>query len=93
MNTGNLSEQEIIRREKLAELQQLGVDPFPAALYPVSHYSADILKRFAEENKEEFSEVTLAGRVMSINDKGKVVFIKIQDSHPTLCTQGRFVSR
>jgi lysyl-tRNA synthetase, class II len=80
MNTGNLSEQEIIRREKLAELQQLGVDPFPAALYPVSHYSADILKRFAEENKEEFSEVTLAGRVMSINDKGKVVFIKIQDS-------------
>src|SRR5580698_6276995 len=65
MNTANLSEQEIIRREKLAELQQLGVDPFPAALYPVSHYSADILKRFTEENKEEFSKVTL---------------IKIQDS-------------
>ena len=80
MNTANLSEQEIIRREKLAELQQLGVDPYPAALFPVDHYSADILKRFTEENKAEFSKVTLAGRVMSINDKGKVVFIKIQDS-------------
>ena len=80
MNTVNLSEQEIIRREKLTELHQLGVDPYPAALYPVSHYSADILKRYTEENKAEFSNVTLAGRVMSINDKGKVVFIKIQDS-------------
>ena len=80
MTTSNLSEQEIIRREKLAGLQQLGVDPYPAALFPVSHYSADILKRFTEETKAEFSQVTLAGRVMSINDKGKVVFIKIQDS-------------
>jgi lysyl-tRNA synthetase, class II len=80
MTTSNLSEQEIIRREKLAGLQQLGVDPYPADLFPVSHYSADILKRFTEENKAEFSQVTLAGRVMSINDKGKVLFIKIQDS-------------
>jgi len=46
MTTSNLSEQEIIRREKLAGLQQLGVDPYPAALFPVSHYSADILKRY-----------------------------------------------
>jgi lysyl-tRNA synthetase class 2 len=80
MTTSNLSEQEIIRREKLAGLQQLGVDPYPAALFPVSHYSADILKRYTEETKAEFSQVTLAGRVMSINDKGKVLFIKIQDS-------------
>ena len=80
MTTSNLSEQEIIRREKLAGLQQLGVDPYPAALFPVSHYSADILKRYTEETKADFSQVTLAGRVMSINDKGKVVFIKIQDS-------------
>ncbi len=79
MNTANLSEQEIIRREKLLEMQQMGIDPFPAALFPVSHYSADILKGYTEERKEEFSRVTLAGRVMSINDKGKVVFIKIQD--------------
>ena len=80
MNTTHLSEQEIIRREKLEELKQLGVEPYPAALFPVSHYSADILKQFTEEKKEEFSKVTLAGRIMSINDKGKVLFIKIQDS-------------
>jgi len=80
MNTPHLSEQEIIRREKLEELKQLGVEPYPAALFPVSHYSADILKQYTEEQKETFSKVTLAGRVMSINDKGKVLFIKIQDS-------------
>jgi lysyl-tRNA synthetase class 2 len=80
MNTTHLSEQEIIRREKLKELKELGVEPYPAALYPVSHYSADILKEYSEERKDEFTKVTLAGRVMSINDKGKVLFIKIQDS-------------
>jgi len=80
MNTPHLSEQEIIRREKLEELKQLGVEPYPAALFPVSHHSADILQQYTEEQKEAFSKVTLAGRVMSINDKGKVLFIKIQDS-------------
>ena len=80
MNTSHLSEQEIIRREKLEELKKLGVDPYPAALFPVSHHSTDILKQYTEEQKEAFSNVTLAGRVMSINDRGKVLFIKIQDS-------------
>jgi lysyl-tRNA synthetase class 2 len=80
MNTPHLSEQEIIRREKLEELKQLGIEPYPAALFPVSHHSADILQQYTEEQKEAFSKVTLAGRVMSINDKGKVLFIKIQDS-------------
>lgn len=80
MNTSNLSEQEIIRREKLEELKQLGIEPYPAALFPVSHYSADIIQQYTEEKKEEFSKVTLAGRVMSINDRGKVLFVKIQDS-------------
>jgi len=75
-----LSEQEIIRRDKLKELQQIGIDPYPAALYPVSHYSANIKEQFSEEAKEQFSHVTVAGRIMSINDKGKVFFIKIQDS-------------
>src|SRR5919205_3958259 len=75
-----LSEQEIIRRDKLKTLQQNGIDPYPAALYPVSHYSADIKAQFSEESKEQFSNVTVAGRIMSINDKGKVFFIKIQDA-------------
>lgn len=76
----NLSEQEIIRREKLKELEQLGIDPYPAAAYPVNAYSKDIKDNFSEENKEQFSDVCVAGRIMSINDKGKVFFIKIQDA-------------
>jgi lysyl-tRNA synthetase, class II len=76
----HLSEQEIIRREKLQKIIEAGVEPFPAALYPVSHFSVDIKKQFTEENKEQFANVCVAGRIMNINDKGKVFFIKIQDS-------------
>lgn len=76
----NLSEQEVIRREKLAKIQEAGFNPYPAALYAVTHYSADIKDGFSEENKDAFANVCVAGRVMSINDKGKVFFIKIQDS-------------
>ena len=79
MNT-HLSEQEIIRREKLAKLKAASIEPYPAALYPVTHYSADIKANFTEENKSAFEQVCVAGRIMSINDKGKVFFIKIQDS-------------
>ncbi|MFT4203517.1 MAG: lysine--tRNA ligase [Chitinophagaceae bacterium] len=75
-----LSEQEVIRREKLEKLRELGYDPYPAALYPVSHYSADIKSAFSEENQDAFAHVCVAGRIMSINNKGKVFFIKIQDS-------------
>ena len=80
MSTQHLSEQEIVRREKLNELQQLGIDAYPAPLYPVSHFSADIKETFSEATKDDFRDVCLAGRIMSINDKGKVFFIKIQDS-------------
>ena len=76
----HLSEQEIIRRDKLKELQSLGIDAYPAALYPVTHYSADIKANFNEETKDHFAGVCVAGRIMSLNDKGKVFFIKIQDS-------------
>jgi lysyl-tRNA synthetase class 2 len=75
----SLSEQEIIRREKLAHLQSIGIDPYPAALYPVSHYSEDAKREYAEKNQEAF-DVIVAGRIMSINDKGKVFFVKIQDA-------------
>lgn len=80
MSQAHLSEQELIRREKLTKLQEAGIDPFPAPLYPVTHYSTDIKEQFTEEIKESFANVCVAGRVMSINDKGKVFFIKIQDS-------------
>jgi lysyl-tRNA synthetase class 2 len=80
MNQVHLSEQEQIRREKLARLQQAGIDPYPAPLYPVTHHSTDIKDHFTEETKEQFASVCVAGRIMSINDKGKVFFIKLQDS-------------
>src|SRR5690348_9417847 len=76
----HLSEQEIIRREKLKELRALGVEPYPASLYPVTHYSTDIKQNYTEETKDKFANVCVAGRIMSINDKGKVFFIKIQDA-------------
>jgi len=76
----HLSEQEIVRREKLSKLQEAGIDAFPAASYPVSHFSVNIKNDFSEEVKDQFASVCVAGRIMSINDKGKVFFIKIQDS-------------
>ncbi|MFZ4753412.1 MAG: lysine--tRNA ligase [Chitinophagaceae bacterium] len=74
----SLSEQEIIRREKLQAIRNAGVDPYPAALYPVSHSSAEARASY-EAKPEEKLEVCLAGRILSINDKGKVLFLKIQD--------------
>lgn len=76
----SFSEQELQRRSKLNELRALGVDPYPAPLFPVTHHSTDILSGYSEEKKEQFQNVTVAGRVMSLNDKGKVLFIKLQDS-------------
>ncbi|NIG52652.1 lysine--tRNA ligase [Chitinophaga sp. Cy-1792] len=75
-----LSEQEIIRREKLQELQKLGIDPYPAAEYPVNNTSVNILTNYSEETKEQFQDVCLAGRIMSVRDMGKAAFVKLQDS-------------
>ncbi|MCX8481036.1 MAG: lysine--tRNA ligase [Sediminibacterium sp.] len=80
MQNTNLSDQELIRREKLQNLIQAGINPYPANLFEISHYSLDIKNSFTEANKEMFNAVQMAGRIMSINDKGKVLFIKIQDS-------------
>ena len=76
----HLSEQEIIRREKLQELLKLGIDPYPAPLYPVNSFAKTIKENYKEENKNEFSEVCLAGRIMSIRDMGKASFAVIQDN-------------
>jgi hypothetical protein len=80
MQTQHLSEQEIVRREKLAELQKLGVDPYPAALYPVNTYSAVIKSSFSDEKKEGLADVCLAGRIMSVRDMGKASFAELQDA-------------
>jgi lysyl-tRNA synthetase class 2 len=74
MQSQHLSEQEIIRREKLQELLNYGIDPYPAPLYPVNNYSTEIKGSFSDDNKDAFSEVCLAGRVMSVRDMGKASF-------------------
>lgn len=75
-----LSEQEIIRREKLKELQSLGIDPYPAPEYPVNAYSTDIKAGYSEETKDQYQDVCLAGRIMSTRDMGKANFAVLQDS-------------
>jgi lysyl-tRNA synthetase class 2 len=81
MQLQHLSEQEVIRREKLAELQKLGIDPYPAPLDPVNITAAHIKKEYkGEENKDQFQQVCLAGRIMSIRDMGKASFAVMQDS-------------
>jgi lysyl-tRNA synthetase class 2 len=74
------SEQEIIRREKLKSLGELGIDAYPAEAFPVNAYAAHIKSGYTEENKAAFGSVCLAGRIMSIRDMGKASFAVIQDS-------------
>jgi lysyl-tRNA synthetase class 2 len=80
MSTQYLSEQEQLRREKLAEMIMMGIDPYPAALFPVNSYSVYIKENYSEENKEEFADLCLAGRIMSVRDMGKANFAVIQDA-------------
>ena len=75
INVMQLSEQEIIRREKLTKLRELGINPYPANLYPVDHTSKQIKQSF-----EEGKKVVIAGRLMSNRDQGKACFAEIQDS-------------
>jgi lysyl-tRNA synthetase, class II len=70
-----LSEQEQVRREKLTKLRELGINPYPANLYPVNHLSKQIKEDFSEGKK-----VTIAGRLMSRRIQGKASFAELQDS-------------
>ena len=71
----NLSEQEIIRREKLEKIRELGINPYPADLYPVTHLSEQIKSNFIENEK-----VVIAGRLMSRRIQGKASFAELLDS-------------
>ncbi|NVO02741.1 MAG: lysine--tRNA ligase [Bacteroidetes bacterium] len=73
-----LSEQEIIRRESLKEIINLGIDPYPAALYEVNARSEEIHKKFPEDNSL-FQEISMAGRIMSRRIMGSASFAEIQD--------------
>ena len=70
-----ISEQEQIRREKLKALRDLGIDPYPAALFPVNTDSKSIKENFSEGKK-----VIIAGRLMSRRIQGKASFAELQDS-------------
>ena len=81
MSTQHLSEQEIIRREKAVELKNLGIDPYPAALYPVNSTSSFIKENYkGDDNKDQFANVCIAGRIMSVRDMGKANFAVLQDA-------------
>lgn len=78
-----LSEQEIVRRENLQKIRDLGIDPYPAEAYPVSAYAKDIKEGFSDEPAEgadNFQEIYIAGRVMSKRIMGKAAFAELQDS-------------
>jgi len=69
-----LSEQEVVRREKLTRLRELGINPYPADLFPVDANSKQIKNNF-----KEGKQVTIAGRLMVINIQGKASFGQLQD--------------
>jgi lysyl-tRNA synthetase, class II len=73
-----LSEQEIIRRESLKKLRELGIDPYPAAEYKVNATSREIRENYSDEEKN-FQDVSLAGRIMSRRIMGKASFAELQD--------------
>lgn len=78
--SNQLSEQELLRRQKLHDMRELGIDPFPAALFPISHSSVEAKQKYSENNEsEEMKQVTFAGRVMSVRDMGKACFAVLQD--------------
>ncbi len=75
-----LSEQELVRRSAKQQLEELGINPYPSELYPVTHYASDIKQAFDESKTDEFKEVTLAGRLMSRRIMGSASFAELQDS-------------
>ena len=77
MNVLELSEQEIVRRQSLQELRDMGIDPYPAAEFPTNAFSIDIRDNFKDDEQRE---VCIAGRMMSRRVMGKASFAELQDS-------------
>ena len=70
-----LSEQELVRREKLTKLRELGINPFPAAAFDTTHYATEVAEKYTEDGA-----VCLAGRLMSRRVQGKASFAELQDA-------------
>ena len=78
MNVLELSEQEIVRRQSLQELRDMGIEPYPAAEFPTNAFSEDIKNDYKDEDEKR--EVVIAGRMMSRRVMGKASFVELQDS-------------
>lgn len=77
----NLNEQQVLRRQSLEQLRAMGIDPYPAALYPVNCLAADIRSHYTESSEDQkWKEVVLAGRLMTRRIMGKAAFADLQDS-------------
>lgn len=83
----HLSDQEVIRRENLEKIRNLGIDPYPPELFDVTAFAADIKSMYREEilndgtkQRLNFQDVALAGRLMMVRDMGKACFAELQDS-------------
>jgi lysyl-tRNA synthetase, class II len=79
MSASELSEQELIRRNSLQKIKELGIDPYPAAQFPVNVSTQEIKDNYTPE-LNNFQEVVLAGRIMSRRIMGKASFAELQDS-------------
>jgi lysyl-tRNA synthetase, class II len=82
-----LSEQEIVRRESLQKIKELGIEPYPAEAFEISAFAEEIKANYQEEvledgtkNRLNYHEVSLAGRLMNVREAGKALFGNIQDS-------------
>ena len=75
-----LSEQEIVRRDALQKLRELGIDPYPAELVEVTHWAKPVKEQYSDDQADQFSEVSLAGRLMMKRIMGKASFAELQDS-------------
>ena len=82
-----MTEQEILRRESLQKLRELGIDPYPAEMFEVTAHAADIAANYREEvledgtkNRLNYQQVALAGRIMASREAGKALFMNLQDS-------------
>jgi len=81
MNVLELSEQEIIRRNSLDELRQMGINPYPAEEYVTNAFSTDIIAEYKDTAEDEPKrQVSIAGRIMSRRIMGKASFIELKDS-------------
>ena len=78
MSINDLNEQEQIRRESLAKLRELGIEPYPAPLFPVNTSTSEIKEGYDPE-KANFQDVVIAGRIMSRRIMGAASFGEIQD--------------